>query len=192
MWFKWQGRRNKPNHAYGGHPLMSMWAGYVLQLPYYTMHAFNSDPTYVSLFREAWLADWQYYNSTRFAGERGRYGLGAGPAPAWCSGGVGYVSDQINGGTSYCRVYSPYIVAGYLPAAPGVIAPQLAELLADGEAVLRVPGTEYHIMWRKAMLDPVWSSWLTMVDFSSLLFGLSTLWLEEDFYQNYTDHTPPT
>lgn len=90
MWSKWQGRRNKPNHAYGGRPLMTMWSGYVLQLPYYTTHPFNSDPVYTALFRESWSADWQYYNNTRHAGERGRYGLGAGPTPAWCSGG-GYV-----------------------------------------------------------------------------------------------------
>lgn len=192
MWSKWQGRRNKPNHAYGGHPLMTMWSGYVLQLPYYTTHPFNSDPVYTALFRESWSADWQYYNNTRHAGERGRYGLGAGPTPAWCSGGATYVADQIGQGSSYCRVYSPYILAGYLPAAPNVIASQLVDLLADGESVLQVPGTPYHVLWRKAMLDRSWTSpWITMVDFSSLLFGLSTLWVEDGFFQNFTDHAPP-
>jgi hypothetical protein len=92
-----------------------------------------------------------------------------------------------------------YITAGYLPAAPGLITRHLLEMLADGEAVFSVPNTSFHVLWRKSMLDPSWNNnnnnnnhnkpvEITMVDFSSLLFGLSTLWLEPDFYQKYTNH----
>ena len=48
--------------------------------------------------------------------------------------------------------------------------------------------------WRKAMLDPGWpsdggeSARLTMVDFSSELFGLSTLWLGADFFRRHTSY----
>ena len=49
------------------------------------------------------------------------------------------------------------MLAGYLPIEPEVISAQLLDLLADGEAVLRVPGSPYYILWRKAMLDPSWS-----------------------------------
>ena len=100
---------------------------------------------------------------------------------------------------SQCRIYSPYILAGYLPAAPEVIAPQLLELLADGDAVFTVPGTPYHVLWRRSMLDAGWNNnnnndsavqpvEITMVDLSSLLFGLSSQWLDAGFYQKYTDH----
>ena len=51
---------------------------------------------------------------------------------------------------------SPCVTAGYLPNAPDVIIPQLMNLLHDGEAVLRVPFTPLHVLWRKAMLDPGW------------------------------------
>ena len=77
-------------------------------------------------------------------------------------------------------------IAGYLPAAPEVIKPQLLQLLAAGESVYPVPNTSYKVLWRKSMLHPGWSQGygLTMVDFSSELFGLSTLWLGSDFCES--------
>merc|ERR1712185_73696 len=81
-----------------------------------------------------------------------------------------------------------------MPVAPELIRAQLLELLAAGEAVLAVPGTPHHVLWRKAMLDPGWpsdggeSARLTMVDFSSELFGLSTLWLGADFFRRHTSY----
>ena len=167
------------------------------------MPAVNTDPTYAQLFKQSWLADWAFYNNTANAGGRGRYGLGAGPSPAWCSGGATYIADRIGQqgtlatGMSQCRIYSPYITAGYLPAAPDAITQHLLQLLADGDAVFSVPGTPYHVLWRRSMLDPGWNNnnndttttpvEITMVDLSSLLFGLSTLWLD-GFYQTYTNH----
>ena len=47
MWKAWQGRRTKPNHSYGGHPLLSLWSGYMFQFPYYTVAPVNTDPTCV-------------------------------------------------------------------------------------------------------------------------------------------------
>lgn len=197
MWDAWQGRRGFPNHQYtsGGvtFNLLSEWSGYLVQLPFYTTRSFNSDATYAHLFEQHWKADSAFFNTTQRAGERGRYGLGAGPVPAWCTEGSGYIADRLDAGCkSHCRVYSPYVTAGYLPAAPDTIRPQLLELLADGEAVLRVPDSDYVVLWRKSMLDPGWPSSggtearLTMVDFSSELFGLSTLWLGADFYRNHS------
>jgi hypothetical protein len=222
MWKAWQGRRTKPNHSYDHHPLMTLWSGYMMQFPYYTIAPSNTDPIYAELFKQSWLADWAFYNNTANAGARGRYGLGAGPSPEWCSGGSAYIADRVgqNGtlptGMSQCRIYSPYITAGYLPAAPEVITQHLLELLADGDAVFSVPGTPHHVLWRRSMLDPGWNNnndnnythnnnsgvdgmvdaaaaaaasvEITMVDLSSLLFGLSTLWLDLGFYQKYTNH----
>ena len=45
------------------------------------------------------------------------------------------------------------------------------------------------VLLRKSMLEPGWNQngHVTMVDFSSELFGLSTIWLPE-FYHTYTQH----
>ena len=75
-------------------------------------------------------------------------------------------------------------------------------MMANGESVIPVPGTDYHILWRKAcllallqghytkgcmlqaMVDPGknWSSYVTLVDLCPELFGLSTLWLGTEYY----------
>lgn len=77
------------------------------------------------------------------------------------------------------------------------------ELLEDGDSVLPVmlhnssrmsaSGSNISfVLWRKSLLDANWTQGygLTAVDFSSELFGLSTLWLGEQFYQKYTNHFP--
>ena len=68
-----------------------------------------------------------------------------------------------------------------MPADPTTIKQDVLDLLADGETVLEftVGDADYHILWRKSMLNPMdWTQGygITMVDFSSELFGLSTLW----------------
>jgi len=70
------------------------------------------------------------------------------------------------------------------------------DLLYDGEAVLAVPGTPLHVLWRKSMLDPGWQPsgggadgyGLTMVDFSSEMFGLAAHFLGTEFFVNNTNH----
>ena len=99
------------------------------------------------------------------------------------------------------RTFSPYAVAGYLPAAPSTIKGHLLELLAAGEAVLPVSGTDTFVLWRKSLIQPGWSPvpragatdagyGITLVDFAPELFGLSTLWLGADFFVNNTNHWP--
>lgn len=213
MWQRWQGRRMHPNHSYKAHPLLSMWSAYVVHLPYYMTHAFNSDPVYSQLFYSHWQAEWEFYNSSQYyAGEQGRYGLGAGPLDASCAGGRRYAADLflpysgpvcpscVQG--DHCRIFSPSSVAGYLPAAPSIIRSQILALLATGETVYPLPtkaSTEDlgdFILWRKSLLFPGWSCGgppntyvgVTTVDVSSELFGLSTLWLGADWYANNTNH----
>ena len=196
MWDAWQGRRLHPNHAYEKIALLSAWSGYIMHLPYYTTRTFNSDPAYLALFHNHWLADRAYFGASDHASERGRYGLGAGPVAPWCSEGMGYLADRLNGGgKSHCRVYSPYITAGYLPAAPGPIRAHLLALLEDGESVVPVPSTDYVLLWRKSLLEPGWPSHtdgararFTLVDLSSELLGLSTLFLPSGFYPDGTDY----
>jgi hypothetical protein len=198
MWAAWQGRRLHPDHVapFGAYPLLSLWSGYLVQLPFYSTHPFNSDETYLRLFRSHWLADWAFYNQSAKAGDRGRYGLGAGPTPAWCTEGKAYIADRLDAECqSHCRTYSPYVTAGYLPAAPATIRTHLLDLLEDGEACLLVPGSARAVLWRKALLDPGWPTLsdggdarITMVDFSSELLGLSTLWLGAEFFSTYSNH----
>eukprot|EP00940_MAST-03C_sp_MAST-3C-sp2_P002398 g2398.t1 len=191
MWTRWQGRRNAPNHAYANYSLLSEWSGYLVQLPYYTTASFHNDATYRELFRAHWLADRTYYTRTTHQGARGRYGLGAGTTPAWCTGGSRYCADRINEGNSYCRMISPYVTIGYLPNDPDTILSDVVALLEDGDTVLAFNAEDnrtHHVLWRSSMIDYQWIQGygVTMVDFSSELFGLSTLWLSPDFYGNYS------
>lgn len=97
-------------------------------------------------------------------------------------------ADQINGGSSHCRMISPYVIAGYMPNNPPLIQQQLLDIMAGGDEVLAIPGTDLHVLWRRSMLDPTWVQGygVTMVDFSGELLGLATLWLEEDFFQRFS------
>jgi hypothetical protein len=96
MWTAWNDRKEHPNRHYNGHDLLSKWASYIVHLPYYMVNPFNSDSDFQNLFKSHWLADKDYHSSKYFyAGERGRYGLGAGPTQQWCAGS-GYESDNIN------------------------------------------------------------------------------------------------
>jgi len=187
MWQAWQGRRNHPDQEYEGIKLLSKWSSYIVHLPYYTVHAFNSDPIYQKLFKNHWLADRKYYaGSSQFAGGV-RYGLGAGPTQTWCQG-TSYWADRLYPGAG-CRTWSPYAMAGYIPAEPKVIQSHLLELLAQGEAVLQVPGTYFYVLQRKSLLNVDWvEDTFTLVDFVSELFGLSTLWLGPHFFINNTNH----
>ena len=51
MWRRWQARRLHPDDSYQGFELLSMWSSYLVQLPYYMVHTFNSDPVYQRLFK---------------------------------------------------------------------------------------------------------------------------------------------
>lgn len=97
-------------------------------------------------------------------------------------------------GAQGCRLFSPYAVAGYLPANPNLVASHLLELLAAGEAVpcrygcLNASGSDY-FMLRGSMLEPQWNinNGVSMVDFASELFGLASYFLP-DFFQKCTKH----
>lgn len=195
MWAAWQGRRNHLWYYYGGQGLLTTWPSFLLQLPFYLVHAFNSDPVYTDLFQRQWQAEWDYYKSdVMHAGEDGRYGVGAGPTIQWCAGTT-YSADMIanvsDGSQQHCRMYSPYAVAGYLPASPTVIQGHLLALLSSGEAVYPLVDSDLFVLWRKSLLDPSWSQpdWgITLVDFASSFYGLSTIWLGADFFKRNTNY----
>ena len=64
MWQRWQARREHPIYSFGGHPLLSEWSAYVVQLPFYMSHAFNADPVYGGLFESHWRAERALYNGS--------------------------------------------------------------------------------------------------------------------------------
>ena len=208
MWAAWQKRKHLPIHNYTApdgtvYPLLSMWPSYIVHLPYFSTNSFNSDPTWSELFNSHWRADLAYYNSSAyFGGDGGRYGLAAGFTDAQCSAkGGGYEADMIvNKGSSQdvpgaqgCRLFSPYAVAGYLPANPELIAAHLLELLAAGEAVPCrfgcMSNTDF-MMLRGSLLKPAFNinNGVSMVDFASELFGLAAYLLPKDFFPKYTKH----
>eukprot|EP01052_Picozoa_sp_SAG31_P022363 SAG31_NODE_1775_length_7303_cov_2.409356_10_plen_327_part_00 len=204
MWERWQNRRKHTLYEFAGHPLLSLWSAYVVHLPFYLVHAFNTDTIYVQLFKSHFEAEWAFYNSSMFnAGENGRFGLGAGPVNPSCAGGVIYAADLFEPTAGpvcpsckhgdHCRIYSPSSVVGYMPANPQLIKGQVLALLAAGESVYSIVGSEYYILWRKSLLDPTWTTAreyvsVTTVDFSSELFGLATIWLGAGFFENNTNH----
>ena len=88
---------------------------------------------------------------------------------------------------------SPYITIGYMPNDPLAIQEQVAQLLEDGDTTLSFRGRDntsrhWHVLWRASMVDYAWIQGygVTMVDFSSELFGLSTRWLAPDFFSAYS------
>eukprot|EP00040_Diaphanoeca_grandis_P026381 m.147625 g.147625 ORF g.147625 m.147625 type:complete len:622 (-) comp30550_c0_seq1:77-1942(-) len=215
MWKTFQERRNHPDFSYAGQALVTLWPSYVTQLPFYLIHPFNSDPTYRKIFKSQWLAEWAYYNSSAFyAGEDGRYGLGAGPTPTWCADGVGYIADRMTNASNSqaCRMYSAYAVAGYAPNDPATISTHLLQLLATGEAVVPIAEANdrttavvnkrndqksvWQVLWRKSLLerDPLivcaWGATcgITLVDFASEFYGLASLQLGAEFFVKHTNH----
>ena len=114
---------------------------------------------------------------------------------AWCTDGNRYYADRIDEGRSDCRMISPYVTIGYLPNDPDAILSDVFALLADGDAVLNfndADGLPHQVLWRSSMLDYKWMQGygVTLVDFSSELFGLSTLWLSSDFYGKHSTAPP--
>eukprot|EP00929_Paragymnodinium_shiwhaense_P015396 TRINITY_DN12348_c0_g1_i1.p1 TRINITY_DN12348_c0_g1~~TRINITY_DN12348_c0_g1_i1.p1 ORF type:complete len:828 (-),score=166.34 TRINITY_DN12348_c0_g1_i1:236-2719(-) len=199
MWERFQKRRSKPSQSStDGMNVLSLYAGYIVQLPQYLVHAFAADKMYQDLFRNSWRADREFYTGDlNYAGEY-VYGLGAGSTLRWCSGGKSFAVDRMPGKSSGsdlgagaergCRTYSAYAVAGYLPASQDVIDEHLLQLLAEGSAVREVPDTHYHILGRRSLADPTWRPPLPMVDFATELLGLSTRWLGMDFWLQNTLH----
>jgi hypothetical protein len=202
MWNRWKGRRlHLDQHASA---LPDTWGSSSVQLAYYTTSSFNSDDRFRDFFHNTWAADELFFQDGVFAGKHGRYGLGleqgAGAAEKCTkdvlpvgANGSGEGAPVRAGADQQCGSFSAAAVAGYLPTQPTLIQQQLLSLLADGETVVPVPGTDYAVLWRGSLVDS--NSYrdrrnlaVGIVDLAPELFGLSTLWLGESFYQNHSLH----
>lgn len=193
MWHAFQARRFAVKDTFEGQPIVSKFPSYIMQLPFYTVHAVNADKQWKALFDSYWLADWAFYNSSAFyAGDTGRYGLAAGFADSNCTAsGTSYEVMHFNLGPDHgCRIYSPSAVAGYAPIAPSRVKHHLFQLLEHGDGVRKLNNSEYFVLLRKSLLNPDWSSEqdITMIDFSSEFLGLTSLLLGADFYVKNTKH----
>lgn len=195
MWHALQARRFAVQDTFEGQPLVSRFPSYVVQLPFYTVHAVNVDKQWKALFDSYRLADWAFYNSSAFyAGEFGRYGLAAGFTDTACSpAGTSYEVMHFSTDAGHgCRIYSPSAVAGYAPIAPGEVAHHLYQLMEHGDGMRQVEGSDpdAFVLLRKSLLDPEWSSEqdITMIDFSSEMLGLVSLLLGADFFVKNTNH----
>eukprot|EP00913_Durusdinium_trenchii_P001665 g1541.t1 len=81
MWKRVIGRASNPTVQIDGYELLSDWAAYIVQLPFYTVNVMNSNSVFQQLFKNGWLADWADYNSSVFYGGSNRYGMGADQDP---------------------------------------------------------------------------------------------------------------
>lgn len=198
MWANWQERRLHPNLAYAGFPLLTYWPSYVTQLPFYLCASFSADAAWAALFRASWEADRAYFASAALYSPPPRYGLAAGPTDRWCSAkNASYEADILapgsaGAGAQGCKHFSPYAVAGYLPAAPQEVAADLLALLAQGDAVVAVEDLAAGdvILSRRSLLEPQWSTaaHITAIDFCSELFGLTAHLLGARWFHTHAAH----
>jgi hypothetical protein len=178
FWGTWEARRLHPNLQYAGFPLLTYWPSYVTQLPFYLCASFNADAAWAALFRASWEADRAYFASPAYYSPAPRYGLAAGPTDAWCSAKSStyeadiLTPDSVGVGAQGCKLFSPYAVAGYLPAAPFEVTQDLLALLAQGDAVVAVEDLAAGdvILSRRSLLEPEWSTeqHITAIDFCSV------------------------
>ena len=152
-------------------------SSFVIQFPYYLCHHFTTDESYLHFFDNARKADSLWWATEKTLPPY-KWGLGAGPVIE------GYHADAINNNPS-C-VYSPHIIAGFLPTYPAGQF-DLIELYKEGEAIYTLPNEfQSEILWRRSRVNPSWSAGEVQgVDFSTMLFGLATLpqFLGVDFFR---------
>ena len=186
---------NLPRNNYWGievladHPTRFL-PHFVVQFAYYLCHPFAESDEYVGFMDSARKADqlWWSKAAPNVAKEY-QWGLGAGS----CPGGKGYCADAIDDNPE--RIYSPHVVAGFLPVYPEG-ASHLERMMLDidgnsGAALYgfdEVPGTE--ILWRASLEQPEWrAKEVQGIDYASMLFGLASLpqHLGPGFFQKYND-----
>ena len=157
-------------------------SSFVVQFPYYLCHYFSSDSTYLDFFRQARQADRAWW-SRQFNADPQQWGLGAGSA----NNGSGYLATAINNNPA--KIYSPQIIAGFLPVAPTDTV-DLLNLNRNKQGLYTLPFSQNQILWRKSLTDPTWvAPEVQGVDYSTMLFGLASLprFLGNAFFETYND-----
>lgn len=114
------------------------------------------------------------------------WGAGAGPSPS------GYGVERIDGSPDL--VISAAIMAGFLPAADDSLRSQINEQLSwlyDNNVCAyetHLPdGTRPKILWRCSVRLSDWRApSVDSIDFSTMILGLATNFLPQDFYLTYS------
>jgi len=163
-------------------------SSFVIQFPYYLVHYFTTNNSYLQYLENARLADSTWWSLAN-KGADYHWGLGAGST----NYGSGYHADKINNNPSF--IHSPHIIAGFLPVSPKDTV-YLKQQYADGSNLYTLPNAEAsQVLWRKSLDDPSYMAQeIQGVDYSTMLFGLATLdrFLGKDFFSTYNDfYTPP-
>lgn len=185
----WNNHYADPHHlptiSYQGTDLLTdhpdnFLSSFVPQFSYFYCNYFTTNTTYLDFLTQARLADsiWWAVNVPNNAY---RWGLGAGHCPVdpgYCVCAVGDDSLQI---------YSPPIIAGFLPVYPEA-AQDLLQLHESGEATFTLPvETQREVLWRRSLTQPAWiSDQIQLIDFATMLFGI-TEHLRPGFFAQYND-----
>jgi len=167
-----------------------------VQLNFYLSNPFNTDNKWKKLFDNQWSAEHDFYMSDLYYGDDFHYGLAAGPAMKRCAG-VAYIADRMwleekkPDWSPNCRTWSPYAVAGYMPANPAVISDQLAGMLRNGDAVTYFADAQDNnrfILNRRSLLYVNFEPYQTMVDISEEMFGLGYYFLGREWWNTMTNY----
>ena len=156
-------------------------SSFVIQFPYYLCHYFHTNPTYLDYMDQARRADSLWWANQVVPAEY-FWGLGAGSY----NEGSGYHADAINNNTS--KVYSPHIIAGFLPIHPDGTK-DLLSLYRNAQGLYHLPISGNRlILWRKSLTEADWNAnEVQGVDYATMLFGLASLpeFLGKDFFKEH-------
>lgn len=155
-------------------------SSFVPQFTYYYCHYFTTNSTYLGFLENSRQADslWWGLNASSLPYH---WGLGAGH----CYVDPNYCVCAINDNSF--RIYSPHIIAGFLPIYPSA-AEDLLALYVEGEAVYTLPTSGHdEILWRRSLSNTSWvSNQVQLIDFSTMLFGL-TEYLRPGFFARFNN-----
>ncbi len=168
---------------YWGYELLSdqdsvFISDFIFQFLYYYCDYFSENEDYIRYLRNSKSADSLWWTKAVVDGEDYEWGLGAGEDP-----GGGYSANAIDNNES--AIVSPHIIAGYMPCCTEV-KDDLIQLYENGKGVYSLPeDTSRKILWRYSLKNPDQRcSYLQAIDFSTMLYGLSSLpeYLSKDFF----------
>ena len=175
-----------PSILYQGNSVLSdnnnsFLSSFTHQFNYFLCHYFTTSSEYLIYLKNSQEADsswWQNMDYNLF-----EWGLGAGSAIT-----SSYHADAINNNED--MIVSPHIIAGYLPVNTESKG-DLIDLWNSNLGKFNLPNVNNDpILWRYSKSNTTWiPNEIIGIDYSSMLFGLSTLpeYLGNDFFSTYND-----
>lgn len=157
-------------------------SSFIPQFCYYLCNYYKNNSTYMTYFLNAKNSDALYFSKLG-APSSFVWGVGAGEIP-----GGGYSADAIENNPN--KIVSPHIIAGYIP----VNVQSKTDLLSlynngTGAAVYGLPSdTSKKVLWRYLYDNTnLRTPYIQAVDFSTMLYGLSSLseYLGSNWFNTY-------